>query len=102
MIFAGEGLANPSILCKLFWINDIGLPARAGRCLARSGLACVQPMPSLRDCGLFHFFPALTCRAFLCRRFAAGANSVVYVSAAPVFLRSLLGRGWDTDSPVPT
>ena len=40
----------------------------------RTSRECVATtVPSLRDSILFHFcHPALTCRAYLCRRFAAG------------------------------
>src|SRR6266404_7103580 len=56
---------------------------------------CVaSAVPSLLDSTLFHsYFPALTCEAFPCRRFAAGAI------ARPTFFCG--PRGCDTDSLSP-
>src|ERR1700738_4195736 len=54
----------------------------------RASRECVATnVPSLRDSILFHIcYPALTCRAFLWRRFAAGIARSAFCGP----------RGWDT------
>src|SRR6267142_2091481 len=49
----------------------------------------VTKVPSLRDSILLLIYPALTCRAFMCRRFAA--DSLFAVSVPPVNWRTIFG-----------
>src|SRR6266446_4832457 len=54
-------------------ISNRVVPGRLVECRGVPRDCVATTVPSLRDSTLFHFcYPALTRRAFLCRRFAAG------------------------------